>query len=384
MIATISIEIVLLFVLSNTVFLGFLFFAISSENKSANTYLGLFLISVSVSIYNILFGDSFLWEQDEVTSWLFEPFLFQIPFLLMYLCKTIGKKITVWMNLLFVPGLVHNGLMNLNELLWFDTSLSLYVYAIYLAEIVLLIYALNLLEKHSKALKNFYSDLKNKKLRWLKILFVLMITLHGLIVLSDVFEVLDKHWMTLEYLILYAILGIVLLIPFWIGYNGLSHPMIFKQNLLLLSDGLRSSETGQALQLDTAISKEELQQFIEVKQRIKDEGLYTDPNLNLRSLSNSLDIGEKELSRLINRCGKVNFYRFVNEFRVERFKELLASPKAEQLSNLGLANEAGFSSKSTFYASFKEIEGMTPKEYKDLNSCPTKGIRTFSTKENQA
>ena len=111
------------------------------------------------------------------------------------------------------------------------------------------------------------------------------------------------------------------------------------------------------------ISEIDLQRFNEIKEKIKEQELFTNPKLDLRGLSEALDLKEKELSRLINECGKVNFYQFINEFRIQKFKQLIQSSKAHQFTLLGLATEAGFSSKSTFYTAFKKLEGMTPKQY---------------------
>ena len=51
--------------------------------------------------------------------------------------------------------------------------------------------------------------------------------------------------------------------------------------------------------------------------------------------------------------------------QIEKFKQLVQSSKFQQFSILGLASEAGFSSKSTFYAAFKKFEGMSPKQYEN-------------------
>ncbi|WP_109301025.1 AraC family transcriptional regulator [Aquimarina sp. AU474] len=105
------------------------------------------------------------------------------------------------------------------------------------------------------------------------------------------------------------------------------------------------------------------EQFKTIESKIKSERLFQNPNLNLRVLAANLDVKEKELSKLINQCSETNFYQFINRFRVDEFKNLMQSPKARQMSILGLAQEAGFSSKSTFYSAFKTIEGVTPKQY---------------------
>jgi len=111
------------------------------------------------------------------------------------------------------------------------------------------------------------------------------------------------------------------------------------------------------------ISDFDIQRFNAIKELIQEQELFTNPKLNLRDLSESVNFKEKELSRFINECGHVNFYQFINGYRFEKFKALLETSKADQLSILGLAMEVGFTSKSAFYSFFKEQEGMTPLQY---------------------
>lgn len=362
-------EIIPLFMFSNTIFLGLLFFTIPSENKRANVYLGLFLWSIALSIYNILFGEMYNEDEHKATSFLFEPFLFHLLFLVFYLFKTINKKIDKWYYFLFLPGIFHNILLNFDYLSLPKSSMSIYEYTFYLLEIVIVVHAFRILQKYSKAIEGFYSDLEKKSLMWLKVLFVLIIVFHFLIVLSDVIEMINGDWPIIETIILCSLTVTILFIPYWIGYNGFSQPGVFKERLFLTSNTAESVEVlsweknEEIVEQQTSISENDIQKFNDIRIRIQNQELYSDPKLNIRSLAETLELSERELSRLINECGNVNFYRFINEYRIKKFKELLQSPKAQQLSILGLATEAGFSSKSTFYTAFKAIEGMTPKQY---------------------
>ena len=364
-------EIIPLFIFSNAIFLGLLFFTIPSENKKANVYLGLFLWSIALSISNDIFGGMYIEEGHNISSFLFEPFLFHLLFLVFYLYKTINKKIDKWYYLLFIPGIFHNILLNYESLSLSENSMSIFEYSIYLLEIVIVIYAFRILQKHSKAIEGFYSDLENKSLQWLKVLFVFIIVFHSLIIISEVFELIEGDWTVVEIIILFLLTGIALFILYWIGYNGFSQPEIFKECLFLAPnvdesiDQVDLRKTEEIVEQESTISQKDIQKFDQIREQIQNRELYINPKLNLRSLAEALELNDKELSRLINECGKVNFYQFINEFRVEKFKELLQSPKAQQLSILGLATEAGFSSKSTFYAAFKTIEGMTPKQFQD-------------------
>mgnify|MGYP001801106375 CR=1 FL=1 len=90
---------------------------------------------------------------------------------------------------------------------------------------------------------------------------------------------------------------------------------------------------------------------------------YLDPSLNLDQLSTFLEVRKQELSYLLNNHYQENFYRFINKYRIEESKELLRNPKKAHLSMVGIAQESGFKSKSTFYARFKELTGLTPVQF---------------------
>lgn len=96
-----------------------------------------------------------------------------------------------------------------------------------------------------------------------------------------------------------------------------------------------------------------------------EERAYLNPDLNLQELSELLKIKPVELSSFINSSLEKNFNDFVNEYRVEEIKRLIADPtKDDQVTIIELAYQAGFNSKASFNRVFKELTGMTPSEYK--------------------
>jgi AraC-like DNA-binding protein len=63
----------------------------------------------------------------------------------------------------------------------------------------------------------------------------------------------------------------------------------------------------------------------------------------------------------------MSFYDYINRYRVDEFKSVVAIHGVDSLTLSALAEKAGFSSRATFFRHFKEIEGITPGEYiKDL------------------
>jgi AraC-like DNA-binding protein len=97
---------------------------------------------------------------------------------------------------------------------------------------------------------------------------------------------------------------------------------------------------------------------------LEEEKLYRRATLTLSGLASHLDIRASHLSQIINdRLGK-NFNELLNQYRVEEVKARLADPENDRYTLLGLATEAGFNSKSTFHALFKQHTGMTPSQFK--------------------
>jgi AraC-like DNA-binding protein len=70
------------------------------------------------------------------------------------------------------------------------------------------------------------------------------------------------------------------------------------------------------------------------------------------------------VSQIINSEFGKNFYDFVNYYRVEECKKMLADNSYSSKTILEIAYECGFNSKSVFNNSFKKLTGKTPSDYK--------------------
>lgn len=372
-----------MFVLSNALMLGLLFLIVKSKNKKANIFLGIFLLSIAVQIFNDFIGELPIEEELGISLFIVEPFLLALPILFFYLLTTINKRIENWHYMLFIPGIFHNLLLHFDGFLLSENGLSIYETIFYFLEILLMVYAFRILQIHKNDISDFYSDLEQKSLIWLKSIFILVILMHSFNITTIFFDLSNAE--IIESVVENVSFALFIFIVIWIAYNGLSQPQIFRQPLFhkpnnVITYGMNNLGNSQNATIEKSIqstneelkttaikdsnsSESDIQKFNKIKSQIEKKELFTNPKLNLRTLALELGVKEKELSRLINECGKINFYQFVNEYRIEKFKQLIQSSKFDQFTLLGLATEAGFSSKSTFYAAFKRFEGMSPKQY---------------------
>ncbi|MFN7118106.1 MAG: helix-turn-helix domain-containing protein, partial [Saprospiraceae bacterium] len=108
---------------------------------------------------------------------------------------------------------------------------------------------------------------------------------------------------------------------------------------------------------------EEVKLYYQLKILMETEKLYLDPNLTLKQVADRLSTNTKYLSQVVNHHIGTNFQNFLNGFRVTEAKEKILQEEFNNLTLFGIALQCGFKNKSTFYKVFKEITGITPREY---------------------
>jgi AraC-like DNA-binding protein len=90
---------------------------------------------------------------------------------------------------------------------------------------------------------------------------------------------------------------------------------------------------------------------------------YLKHGYSLRNLSEDLDVTYTYLSFIINREYGLNFNDLINRYRIKYLRSLMESPDAHMYTLEGLANQAGFSSRSTFYRAFQKTTGQMPSAF---------------------
>lgn len=99
-----------------------------------------------------------------------------------------------------------------------------------------------------------------------------------------------------------------------------------------------------------------------LKKYIEADKVYLDPDLKMSDLADYLHLSPSKLSQVFSLYLKENWYDFINSYRLAEFKRLIDDGAYKQYTLLALSAKCGFK-KSSFFSTFRKVEGMTPTEY---------------------
>jgi AraC-like DNA-binding protein len=210
-----------------------------------------------------------------------------------------------------------------------------------------------ILRGYRRNFKDIYSSLNEKKLSWLNLV------LYGFMAIW-VFDVagFTLYLSSIPHLFLNTVtMLLVLVFANLVVFMGLKHPEIFT--------GIEHKEKYQR----SPLTKEEKEQHLRrLLAYMESKRPYLNPSLTILNLSKKLSISSRYLSQVINETLGVNFFDFVNQYRVEEAKRLITDSSVNFRNILNILLDSGFNSKSAFNRVFKRHTGMTPTQFKRMRS----------------
>ncbi len=218
---------------------------------------------------------------------------------------------------------------------------------------------LALLRKHMRRIANLFSFDENISLRWLNYVvysYLILFLLASFLIFGAI------HFNLLPLKNAFASVGILLsLMLLAFGFYGFRQTTIFSNTELPIS----KTRSAKASYAKSGLDQNKIGELAhQLSKYMETERPYLNENLNLKTLSERCELQQAQLSQLINQHFKMNFYDFVNQYRVKEAKVRLSSPEFDQLSILGIAFDCGFKSKSSFNRYFKKYAGVSPSEFK--------------------
>jgi len=94
---------------------------------------------------------------------------------------------------------------------------------------------------------------------------------------------------------------------------------------------------------------------------------YLNPNFTLTELAAALHCPQHHISYCFSDFLETNFTKLRSLKRIEYAQNILKGENTKELSIDQIAQMSGFSSRSTFFSTFKELTGMTPTEFMQTN-----------------
>lgn len=105
--------------------------------------------------------------------------------------------------------------------------------------------------------------------------------------------------------------------------------------------------------------------YFRLKELMNDPAVFTDPDINRKSIAEKLGTNEKYVFYTIRRYYGMSISEYIANLRLAYARELLARPSGN-LTIEQVAFEAGFGNRATFHRLFRERNGMTPNEFRQL------------------
>ena len=286
--------------------------------------------------------------------WHFLPFLLASLFQVFFLQPPIYSDLNQMDNINFY----------FSKLIWLLNITSLLCYSGL---------AIRRLQKHSQQVLTSFSSLTNQiTLRWLIWLTCGFIIAYML--------PLSAHFASLPLLFQshgFALTGFIFILSFF----GIKQTQVFteekgegKNDLnnnserALLNESNKTGPQGKTKKEKyerSGLTQERAVQYLKrLEEYTQNEKPYLDANLTVDKLASQSHIPRHYLTQIFSEQLNKNFYLYINEYRINKVKELLRDPITNKMTLLDIAYESGFNSKSTFNTIFKKITSMTPSQYK--------------------
>ncbi|MFC0776904.1 helix-turn-helix domain-containing protein [Flavobacterium sp. HJSW_4] len=147
----------------------------------------------------------------------------------------------------------------------------------------------------------------------------------------------------------------------WYLYVALNNPEFFRGVNSHLQPITESVTKQKSLPI---IDDKKNKQIEFLKKFMIEKEPYLDSSLTIQDLSEQVKIPVKDLSTLINLYMDKHFFDFVNEYRIEKAKEILKDSPQREPTILEILYQVGFNSKSSFSSSFKKHTGKTPTDFR--------------------
>ncbi|MEO9869804.1 helix-turn-helix domain-containing protein [Ekhidna sp.] len=219
-----------------------------------------------------------------------------------------------------------------------------------------IVWGFYLLKAFRRSVSNNQSNLTSYK--WLSFL-VLSFLFYFISIYLVLSVALDSEALSVNN-VFYYVSFIIMAYVFVLGFFGIKQQAIFTD--------LQFFESKKTVEEKYAKSGLKTESIVHIKSELErimlEDKLFLNSEISLPFLAEKMNLKAPYLSQVINQQFQLNFYDFINQYRIEEVKSRLNDSNYKHLSLLGIALDCGYKSKSSFNKSFKKHTGTTPTDFK--------------------
>lgn len=238
-----------------------------------------------------------------------------------------------------------------------DTDFILIFAAIHL--LVYFIISIVGITKYQQEIKENFSFEEKINLKWLKYFLIITSVLWIFFTIQVLFQFNQ----------LKSINDLLFTISMYlVGYYGLLRAPIkidVKDKTTIIKGGSFESDSRKKYASSPLTEEDSNRILLKLKHEMVEKKYYLKNDLKLSELSEYIQIPSYQISQVINEKLNKNFFDFINDYRVEEFKQKLADNKYNNYTLLAIGLDSGFNSKASFNSVFKKSTGITPSVYRD-------------------
>ena len=160
----------------------------------------------------------------------------------------------------------------------------------------------------------------------------------------------------------------------WTGFTCSVVPLYAKFRIASLKiektmdiDGEEIRGTDRKADSDKNLSEKDIEKFNilynDIVKCFEEKKLYRDPDLTVSKLADTLNTNTNYIYQAIQQNKQMNFNTFVNLYRINMIKALIADGWDKKYTIQHIYTFAGFKHQTTFNKVFKSLEGMSPSDY---------------------
>lgn len=266
-------------------------------------------------------------------------------------------------NLLAVIGLIVGAGLDSDSLRFIangqtETGVQLVNFLWYYLKILAVVYAFAaayVVFRYKQQLKQFYSTFSLQAPLWLLLLTI------GF--------ALNWSWSLVVHVLGQSV-GVQLADTFGIADNYITFFLVnalFVYSLLYAHELLVTKEKPAEKEVAVVAAEISPDSIDRIRATMEQQQLYLKQNLNIEEFARHVGIHYREVSSIINKHFETNFFEFVNEYRVNKAKEMLLDKNNADMTILDILLESGFNSKSSFHRFFKRYTGMSAADFRKQN-----------------